>query len=285
MAWTKLHYAKNQVDNAGVIFARSPTEIIDGGWGVLSTDYFLALEVINNWRASHSFPLNTFTVGLKRACERVGASSLVAQRIKRLASISHKLERFSTMQLSQMQDIGGCRAIVSSVDEVLRIVENYKRSKIKHKLVRGNDYISKPKNSGYRGIHLIYRYFSDRSKDYNGLQIEMQLRSQYQHAWATAVETVGTFVQQALKSSLGEPDWLKFFALMGTAIALKEGGPPTPGTPDNIREVTSELRRYTEQLALADRLRSFGTAMETLGRPTEKGDTTFFCAWIGRRAR
>jgi hypothetical protein len=38
---------------------------------------------------------------------------------------------------------------------------------------------------------------------YNDLKIEMQLRSQYQHAWATAVETVGTFIGQALKSSIG----------------------------------------------------------------------------------
>ena len=43
--------------------------------------------------------------------------------------------------------------------------------------------------SGYRGVHLIYRYNSDRKTEYNTLLIEMQLRSQLQHAWATAVET------------------------------------------------------------------------------------------------
>jgi hypothetical protein len=66
---------------------------------------------------------------------------------------------------------------------------------------------------------------------YNGLRIEMQLRSRLQHAWATAVETVGTFLRQALKSSQGEGAWLKFFALMGSALARREHTPLVPGTP------------------------------------------------------
>ncbi len=60
------------------------------------------------------------------------------------------------------------------------------------------------------GCYLIYRYFSDRQTKYNTLKVELQLRSQLQHAWAAAVETVGAFVQQALKSSLGEEEWLRF---------------------------------------------------------------------------
>ncbi len=67
-------------------------------------------------------------------------------------------------------------------------------------LAQKDDYIEHPKESGYHGIHLIYQYRSDKRTDNNSLKIEVQLRSQLQHAWATAVETVGTFVQQALKS-------------------------------------------------------------------------------------
>ena len=51
------------------------------------------------------------------------------------------------------------------------------------------DYVRKPKTSGYRGIHLVYRYHNDRKTIYNGLQIEPQLRTRRQHAWATAVDT------------------------------------------------------------------------------------------------
>ena len=86
-----------------------------------------------------------------------------------------------------------------------------------------DDYISAPKASGYRGVHLMYRYKSDKKKTiYNDLKIEMQIRSRYQHAWATAVETVGIFVGQALKTSMGDDRWLRFFALMGSAIAIRE---------------------------------------------------------------
>jgi len=105
---------------------------------------------------------------------------------------------------SQMQDIGGCGAVVSSVQAVRLLHERYKRSEIKHKLLSTDDYIAAPKTSGYRSLHLVYSYFSDRKKTHNGLRIEVQIRSSLQHAWATAVETVGTFIRQALKSSLGE---------------------------------------------------------------------------------
>jgi ppGpp synthetase/RelA/SpoT-type nucleotidyltranferase len=70
-----------------------------------------ALTIINNWRSVHSFPLNTFQKTLRDKARKVDSQVLVAQRIKRLSSIELKLRRFAPqMQLSQMQDIGGCRA-------------------------------------------------------------------------------------------------------------------------------------------------------------------------------
>ena len=77
-------------------------------------DYSRALTVINNSRSSHSFPLNSLQVNLRHIARRVFDGSLIAQRIKRLASIELKLKRFKTIRLSQMQDIGGCRAVVRS---------------------------------------------------------------------------------------------------------------------------------------------------------------------------
>ncbi len=53
------------------------------------------------------------------------------------------------------------------------------------------------------------------------LLIELQLRTRLQHEWATAVETMGTFLQSSLKSSQGPEEWLDFFSLfVGT---LKTG--------------------------------------------------------------
>jgi hypothetical protein len=140
------------------------------------------------------------------------------------------------------------------------------KSRIKHKLATCDDYIAKPPKSGYRGIHLVYRYYSDKrnTQVYNGLKIEMQLRSRYQHAWATAVETVGTFIRQALKSSLGEDEWLRFFALMGTAIAFRENAAPVPNTPINGHELITELAEYADLLNVENRLRAYGDALRSI---------------------
>ena len=185
-------YAKSQVDQAGAALV-----------GLFSTEAEMesALAIINNWRSCHSVPLNIFRRTLRQNCEKIDRGCLIAQRIKRLSSISHKLERFPTMKLSQMQDIGGCRAVVSNARLVRLLLGNYERSQTQSKIVDIDDYLENPKQSGYRGVHLIYRYFSSTNEEHNGLKIEIQLRSKLQHAWATAVETVGTFIKQALKSS------------------------------------------------------------------------------------
>ena len=140
----------------------------------------------------------------------------------------------------------------------------YQTSRIKHHLVDSDDYIQNPKRSGYRGIHLIYTYHSDRKETYNGLKIEIQIRSTLQHAWATAVETVGTFIRQALKSSQGERHWLRFFALMGTAIALWEGTPPVPDTPTTKTALRKELLNYATRLDVEAKLEAYREALNVI---------------------
>lgn len=224
-----------------------------------------ALDIINNWRSAHSFPLNTFAVRLRRKGHEIDPECLIAQRIKRLSSIEHKLDRFPKLPLSQMQDIGGCRAVMSTVEKVQDLVKVYTvGSDLKHTLLRVDDYMACPQASGYRGVHLIFKYFSDKNTVYNDLKIEIQVRSQYQHAWATAVETVGTFQKQALKSSIGEARWLRFFALMGTAIALFEGTAPVDGTPANPTELADELQKLAAELDIVRRLRAYGNVLQHL---------------------
>ncbi len=268
MTWAVRQYSHKDVDAAGAWLVQSTKPRSAEEW----EEYLIAglhryegpLGVINNWRSAHSFPLNTFQIGLRHKSRQVDPNPLVAQRIKRLSSIKDKLLRMKRLTLSEMQDIGGCRAVVKSVRHVRQLVKLYKDSQIKHKLIRENDYLCEHKKSGYRGYHLIYRYYSDRSRSYNGLQIEVQLRTPHQHAWATAVETVGTFTRQALKSSRGEQEWLRFFCLMGTALAHEEGTPPVPGTPLDRQGLVQEIKRLANQLEVVRRLRSYGAALQTL---------------------
>jgi ppGpp synthetase/RelA/SpoT-type nucleotidyltranferase len=262
--WISPEYSKSQVNRAGRF-------LVAPGPGWTSEEYFdwsykyaEAQRIVNNWRASHNYPLNTFKVTLRKKTHDVDTGGLVAQRIKRMSSIELKLRRFNTMQMSQMQDLGGCRAIVGTTEQVRMLQTKYEKSELKHKLDDVDDYITKPKNSGYRGVHLIYQYNSDAeaASVYNGLFIEMQLRSKLQHAWATAVETVGTFLNQSLKSSTGEDKWLRFFALMGSAIARREGASNlVPNTPSSRRELTTEIRKFAAELKVQNTLTMYGNAV------------------------
>jgi hypothetical protein len=254
MAWAEPLYTRKMVKEAGQTYVAALAS---------REDRELALAIINNWRSAHGFPLNTLQVNLRWVAGQFDNDPTVAQRIKRLPSIRSKLERMPNLTLAQMQDIGGCRAVVSSVEAVSEVVAYYKeQSRIKHRLVREDPYVDSPKASGYRGVHLVYSYNSDKKTTWNGLKIEMQIRSRLQHAWATAVETVGTFTQQALKSSEGEKHWLRFFAVMSSVLARREGTPTVPGTPDNLEDLTKEVRALAKRLGVIHRLRVYGAALE-----------------------
>jgi acetyl/propionyl-CoA carboxylase alpha subunit len=155
-----------------------------------------------------------------------------------------------------MQDLGGCRAVLSTVEEVDKLVCTYtqggtaKNPALRHKFIRKKDYISSPKSDGYRSVHLIYGYRSGSKKHamYSDLKIEIQIRSQLQHAWATASEVVSTFTGQALKSNIGDESWKRFFKLMGSEIALREKRQPVPETPQDREALISELRAIAKQL-------------------------------------
>jgi len=187
------------------------------------------------------------------------------------------------MKLSQMQDIGGCRAILPTVPHADRLVALYKQGAAKnprgrHELVHEDDYIAKPKEDGYRGVHLVYRYHTTSKKHlaFNDLKVEIQIRSRLQHAWATAVETVDTFSGQALKSDRGEKDWARFFALMGSAIAIKEHRPIVPDTPLDPRAMTEEIRDLEKKLQVGQTLEAWRFSMKELSGPAERKTGAYF---------
>ncbi len=265
MAWVEPKFSIQDVNAAGKFLRQlrlgSPAKDRERSQAFLN-----AIEIVDNWRASHAYPLNTFQVNLRKVARRFENEPLIAQRIKRYSSISAKLDRQASMKLSQMQDLGGCRAIMSNVKLVKKVHDYYlHESAIKHSLATVDDYIRNPKPSGYRGIHLVYRYYSDKSKYiYNGLKIEMQLRSRLQHAWATAVETVGMFSGQALKSSLGSDEWKRFFSLMGSVVAMREKTPLVPDTPQNPNEIFDELRSIAFELQVVQRLEEYNNALHSI---------------------
>ena len=206
------------------------------GWALARTDSRAPkvredLRVLNNWRAAHSFPLNELHHRLRALAAPIGSDTIISQRLKTTPSTLAKLRRFPRMQLARMQDMGGCRAALDTVAQVRELHEVHRRAGWEHRLVRDVDYIDRPKPSGYRGVHLVYRYRGDGNSPFNGILIEVQLRTKLQHAWATAVETAGAFLQRALKSSEGEEEWLHFFALASSALALRKAARPSRTLP------------------------------------------------------
>ncbi len=236
------------------------------------------LEVINNWRSSHSAPLQTIKMLLKMRAKHVDPQATVAQRLKRLSSIRAKLQREASMRFMQMQDVGGCRAIVKDTAALNKLVKVFiqgqaKSPKSRHVLKRQKDYVANPKADGYRSIHYVFKYQTESPalKCYNGHLIEIQLRTRLQHAWATAVEIVDAFTGQslktALKSRIGDARWRRFFALMGSALALREGRPPVPDTPLGQLELRRELAAVAREIDAEVILSGLGTAVSMVARP------------------
>ena len=261
MAFVEPLYETDLVNRAGDALIGDPEAI-----AMLGEEGLDIGDIVTNWRSAHHYPLNTFQMTLRKRAAKVDTNSIVAQRIKRLSSIEGKLQRYAVndLKLADMQDIAGCRVIMDSVDYVMELVEGYKEKYSKHILDSYNDYIRAPKRSGYRGYHLIFRYKGDKHKEYDELKIEMQLRSTLQHYWATAVETVDIFQGEGLKSSRGNQQWARFFALMGSAMAIKEGRRRIPHTPRNDSELVEELKNLERQLSVKARLSAFGRTLNVI---------------------
>jgi hypothetical protein len=260
--WVKREYSKGEIDKYGALLSPWWTRR-----GTPPEDLYHGYTVIQNWRSSHALPLLTFRMGLSKRARRIEKNAIIAQRLKRFSSVMNKLIREPTMKLSQMQDLGGCRAIMSSVDSVYQLASLYRRPLLDaESSLKCYDYIENPKADGYRGIHIVGRYRAHVEKNelWNGHRIEIQLRSQLQHAFATAVETATTFTRSKLKFGGGAPKWRRYFALMGSAIAIRECTKTVPGTPLRVDDLVGELRELTRELKVRQRLRGWTDALRTL---------------------
>lgn len=232
-----------------------------------------ALNKINTWRLHHIKPLKVMRNGLEKLCSKHKIKPLfVSQRLKRLTSIQYKLDLNENMGLGGMQDIGGYRAVLKDVQdlkELKKLIENHKQN---HKLLKTKDYIDEPKESGYRSIHFIYEYKST-SETYNGLKIELQIRTKLQHNWATAVETAGIITDTSLKSSMGPDKWLNFFKTVSSLFAIKEGVPILEiHSEKTMKELMVECYTNCEELKIIEHLRALGATTKHLEKQNFPGD-------------
>ncbi len=255
---TAFEYSKTKIDQAG--------EQLKNKSGS-DDDITNALDVLSSWRAYHAIPLDTFATVLRQRSQKISAHAVVAQRLKRTPSILLKLSNHKTMRLSAMQDIGGLRAILDTNEDVYKLLEIYKKSKSKHSLSSLDDYIEKPKKDGYRSIHLIYKL----AKTPN-LFLEIQLRSQLQHIWATGVEVFGTLKNSSFKSGQGSREWLDFFSLLSSVFAIKENRPPLRSHEGILKnDIISQVQKKIQELQVIENLSVYTAAYKTISKNTAKG--------------
>jgi len=256
--------SKNQIDKAGKTITRYPID---------SEAFQKAIVIANKWRACHAYPINTFQSTLRRKLKSFGQDVFVAQRLKRMPTIIDKLKRFPAMQLTTMQDIGGVRAVLNSVDDVYKLASIYKeKTRFTHELVKENDYIENPRNQdNYRSLHLVYKYKNKQNKNYDGLLLELQIRTRLQHIWATAVETMSTFLGQALKSRQGDEAWIDFFALVSAAFAHEEGTTVASRFFDKSKEEIYDLiSSANEELKAIEKMKGYSVAVDVISKDKNK---------------
>ncbi|MBU2617006.1 MAG: RelA/SpoT domain-containing protein [Nanoarchaeota archaeon] len=277
MGWERNGFEKIDVNKAGNVLKNL---------NVSEDEINKATEILNNWRAIHSYPLHIFQMTLKNASKKFDKTSLTVQRLKRTNSIINKLNRgydgrSPSMNLSQMQDIAGCRAIVSNVEIARELYQNYYlKGNLRHKRVGKKDYVSEPKKDGYRSLHVIYEFKSDKGKEeYNGLRVEVQIRSKLQHLWSTAVETVDFFTRQAIKFNEGGPNWTEFFRLISSAFAIIEKSPLISNTPLDKKKLYHEIKDREKELSVIKRMSGWTSAMKFFNEEVKKkmkGKSKFF---------
>lgn len=207
-----MKYSRNQINKAGqILITAKSIEEVDK-----------ALSLINDWRTHHLYPLEELKNVISDLFDKNSIEPiLISQRLKRLSSIQYKLDLNPDMRLGGMQDIGGLRVVLGEMEFIDNAYDLLGSNIGNFELQRITDYIEKPKDSGYRSIHFIYKYISDK-EIYNGLKFELQIRTKLQHGWATALETVDIHTKSALKSGQGDDNWLDFFKIISSLFAHKE---------------------------------------------------------------
>jgi hypothetical protein len=267
MAYTPIpSESKKQINRAGDLLCEYDDKSLDI-YEKLDT-YFRSLDLANQWRACHAYPINTFQATLRTNLLSYKGTPIVAQRLKRMPTVIDKLKRHQHMKLTTMQDIGGVRGIVDDMTDLNKIVSKYVNNKsFPHQLIEKYDYVNNPRDQdGYRSIHLVYKYSNLKKAEYDGLRVEMQLRTKLQHIWATAVETVGVFLKQSLKTRQGDEEWLNFFALVSSAFALTEETPPLKRFAHlDYNQTCAEIASTEKRLGILAQLHNFTYIVETVG--------------------
>ncbi|GAU84746.1 RelA/SpoT domain-containing protein [Bosea sp. BIWAKO-01] len=272
VAYPHFLYSKKDVGRAG---RRLAGDLV---WNAQTQDEIrYAFAVANSWRDSHAAPMRRIHAELIAKVRKLGlkqTSGISAARLKRMTSIRKKLRKIR-VGLESIQDLGGCRAILPRMEDLQRLVDAYGDS-CRHTIFDQDNYIAEPKPGGYRSHHLKLKFAgTGEAEHFSGRRIEVQVRTQLQHTWATAVEAVGLIRGEDLKGGAGNGDWLRLFELVSSEFAEHEKCAPVPGAPVG-RERRQEIRDLDRRLGAAATLDNLSQAFRAAERHVFDRDTKYF---------
>lgn len=253
-------YTRSRIEKAGKVISEFDED---------SKEYNEYIAVVDNWRAAHAYPLDVVASIVNDEISAIVSDGNqnnginVVKRIKRLESIVSKLKRPHNSGLFRMQDLGGCRVIVPHFNKIYETASRIKqRLEIEgHEIDRIDDYISKPRiKTGYRSYHIRVKFHEEST--YDGMYIEIQIRTEQEHVWATSVEIMDATTNETLKSETGNVDYMYFFKLVSALFSIEEGTTVVEGVPDTEDEIMEELKRIEKKLSLRQLLAARNNAIK-----------------------
>lgn len=179
-----------------------------------------ATRIVDDFRAAHQRPLSVTSVGLRQFVgTALGESPVVSQRLKRLPRIIRKLANMEGSNLARLEDIGGTRAVVDSLESQKRLCDHIEK-RWESMIKRDRDYVGDPKSSGYRARHYVIERYERR--------IEIQVRTRSQQQWANAIEQVDSRFNLTIKDGVGPQSMLDYFSAAGAMLYYDEAALPRP---------------------------------------------------------
>jgi len=221
--------SKSRVNRAGEVLRLHAEEKLDLDTEELSEQR----ELVREFRRLHGRPTQAVASSLRYYVREQSDLTIIGRRLKRVPTIIDKLTRYPDMDLARMHDIGGCRAVLKDEQEVRSVASRLEKT---WSLTRPPyDYISQPKEDGYRAIHLVVRR--------HGCRIEVQLRTMVQHGWAELIEGIDRQKPMlGLKMGRAHRSFREYYALGAKLLAdIENGEKSSQQDLDRFRELNRRI--------------------------------------------
>lgn len=156
------------------------------------------LNLLQDFRLSHKDDMASVFHILCQISKKVERDAIVTYRLKRIETIINKLVRMPKTQLKRMGDIAGCRVIFNDEKSVNRLWDKLKEVD-DVSIKKSKNWIENPQNDGYQSLHLYVTFKKSSTR------IEIQIRYQEIHNWATLVEISDLLYNSGLKEYKNNP--------------------------------------------------------------------------------